>query len=153
MCFPPRAASTFLQKTVPKQTKNRPRVGQTGLDRTGSGQSRARSDFWRVHVPKSYVLPSQTHVPKVGMPSHTWWFWTDFGYGNLILHRIFAKVILRKCASHRGRGAHFQNKCETNERKHANRHREGVCGSKNRKKTVSGVRNAHSLCGYPGSRG
>ena len=58
-----------------------------------------------------------------------------------------------KCASHRGRGAHFQRKGEKRKRKHANKRHEAACGNKNTKKTVSGVRNAHNSCCHPGSRG
>ena len=46
---------------------------------------------------------------KAEMPSHKWWFWSQFGYGNSRLHTIVAKTVLRKCASHRRRGAHFHN--------------------------------------------
>ena len=30
----------------------------------------------------------------------------------MVLHTILAKIVLRKCASHRGRGAHFHKICE-----------------------------------------
>ena len=46
------------------------------------------------------------------MPSHKWWFWSQVGYGNVLLHTIIVKIVLRKCASHRGRGAHFHKKCK-----------------------------------------
>ena len=39
-------------KTDTKRTKNQPKLDQTGLNRTGSGQIRVRSDLWRVHVPR-----------------------------------------------------------------------------------------------------
>ena len=54
---------------------------------------------------------------KVEMPLEKWWFLGQFGYGKIFLHTIFAKIVLRKCASYRGRGAHFHNICKTNEEK------------------------------------
>ena len=54
---------------------------------------------------------------KAEMPSHKWWFWSQFGYGNSLLHTIVAKTVLRKCASHRRRGAHFHKIRKKNEEK------------------------------------
>ena len=54
---------------------------------------------------------------KAEMPSHKWWFWSQFGYGNSFLHTIVAKTVLRKCASHRRRGAHFHKTRKKNEEK------------------------------------
>ena len=59
---------------------------------------------------------------KAEMPSHKWWFWCQFGYGNILLHTIFAKIVLRKCASHRGREAHFHKNCKKIGKKDANKH-------------------------------
>ena len=49
---------------------------------------------------------------KAEMPPQKWWFLRQFGYGNMFLHTIFAKIVLRKCASYRGRGAHSHKKCK-----------------------------------------
>ena len=51
---------------------------------------------------------------KAEMPLEKWWFLRQFGYGNIFLHTIFANIVLRKCASYRGRGAHFHKQCKTN---------------------------------------
>ena len=58
---------------------------------------------------------------KAEMPSHKWWFWSQFGYGNMLLHTIFAKVVLRKCASHLMRGVHFHKKSKNMQKKYANK--------------------------------
>ena len=60
--------------------------------------------------------------PKAEMLSHKWRVWSQFGYGNILLHTIFAKTVLRKCASHRRRGAHFYKFCKKLKKKHANKH-------------------------------
>ena len=59
---------------------------------------------------------------KAEMPLEKWWFLRQFGYGNIFLHTIFAKIVLRKCASHRGRGAHFYKICKILKKNHANKH-------------------------------
>ena len=59
---------------------------------------------------------------KAEMPPQKWWFLRQFGYGNISLHTIFAKIVLRKCASYRGRGAHFHKSCKTLKKIHANKH-------------------------------
>ena len=51
---------------------------------------------------------------KAEMSLEKWWFLGQFGYGKIFLHTIFAKIVLRKCASYRGRGAHFHKFCEKN---------------------------------------
>ena len=60
---------------------------------------------------------------KAEMPSHKWWFWGQLGYGNILLHTIFSKIVIRKCASHRGRGAYFHKFCKKIKKKDANKHR------------------------------
>ena len=50
---------------------------------------------------------------RAEMPPEKWWFWSQFGYGNMVLHTILAKIVLQKCASHRGRGGHFHKICKT----------------------------------------
>ena len=59
------------------------------------------------HFPLSRqnILLCAQHKPE--MPLEKWWFLGQFGYGKIFLHTIFAKIVLRKCASHRRRGAHF----------------------------------------------
>ena len=59
---------------------------------------------------------------KTEMPSHKWRFWSQFGYGSVLLHTIFAKIGFRKCASHRRRGAHFNKNCKKIKKKDANKH-------------------------------
>ena len=59
---------------------------------------------------------------KAEMPLEKRWFLRQFGYGNIFLHTIFAKNVLRKCASYRGRGAHFHNICKALKKNHANKH-------------------------------
>ena len=44
-------------KTDPNGRKNAFELGRDGLDRTGSGRIRVGSDFGRLHLQKSYVLP------------------------------------------------------------------------------------------------
>ena len=60
------------------------------------------------------------------MPSHKWWFWSQFGYGNSFLHTIVAKTVFRKCASHRRRGAHFYKHCKKIKKNHANKHQKSI---------------------------
>ena len=50
------------------------------------------------------------------------WFLKQSGYGNLFLHAIFAKIVLRKCASYRGLGAHLHKNCKKIKKNHANKH-------------------------------
>ena len=59
---------------------------------------------------------------KAEMPSHKWWFWSQFGYGNSLLHTIVAKTVLWKCASHRRRGARFHKIRKKMKKTHANKH-------------------------------
>ena len=59
---------------------------------------------------------------KAEMPLEKWWFLRQFVYGNIFLHTIFAKIVLRKCASHRGRGAHFHKFRKKLKKNHANKH-------------------------------
>ena len=59
---------------------------------------------------------------KAEMPSHKWRFWSKFGYGNSLLHTIVAKTVLRKCVSHRRRGAHFHKIRKNMKKTHANKH-------------------------------
>ena len=59
---------------------------------------------------------------KAEMPPPKWWFLKQFGYGNIVLYMIFAKIVLRKCASHRGRGAHFHTICNILKTNHAKKH-------------------------------
>ena len=66
------------------------------------------------------ILLSAQH--KAEMPLEKWWFLRQLGYGNIFLHTIFAKIVLRKCASYRGRGAHFHKICKTFKKIHANKH-------------------------------
>ena len=68
------------------------------------------------HFPLSWqnILLFAQH--KAEMPLEKWWFLGQFGYGKIFLRTIFAKIVLRKCASHRGRGAHFHKICKA--RKH-----------------------------------
>ena len=56
------------------------------------------------------------------MPFENWWFLGQFGYGKIFLHTIFAKIVLRKCASHRWREAHFHKNCKNIQKKEANKH-------------------------------
>ena len=55
-------------------------------------------------------------------PPQKWWFWSQFGYGNIVVHTIFAKIVLRKCASHRGRGARFHKICKKLKKNDAKKH-------------------------------
>ena len=59
---------------------------------------------------------------KTDIPSHKWRFWSQLGYVNVLLQTIFAKIGFRKCASHRGRGAHFHKSCKKIKKKDANKH-------------------------------
>ena len=52
-------------KTDPNGGENQVKAGRTGLDRTGWGRIRVGSDFGRLHLQKSYVLPSRLHVAAI----------------------------------------------------------------------------------------
>ena len=64
------------------------------------------------HFPLSWqnILLFAQH--KAEMLLEKGWFLKQSGYGNLFLHAIFAKIVLRKCASYRGRGAHFHEQIQ-----------------------------------------
>ena len=64
------------------------------------------------HFPLSWqnILLFAQH--KAEMLLEKGWFLKQSGYGNLFLHAIFAKIVLRKCASYRGRGARFHKQCK-----------------------------------------
>ena len=63
---------------------------------------------------------------KAEMPLEKWWLLGQFGYGKLFLHTIFAKIVLLKCASYRGRGAHFHKICKKIKKNHANKHQKSI---------------------------
>jgi len=41
----------------------------------------------------------------------------------MVLHTIFSKIVIRRCASHQGRGAHFYKICKKLKKIDANKHR------------------------------
>ena len=73
-----------------------------------------------MHAKAEVMLNRAQH--QLEMPPPKGWFLKQFGYGNIVLYTIFAKIVLRKCASHRGRGAHFHKKCKKMKKKDANKH-------------------------------
>ena len=74
------------------------------------------------HFPLSWqnILLFAQH--KAEMPLEKWWFLGQLGYGKIFLHTIFAKIVLRKCASYRGRGGIFINNAKKIKKIHANKH-------------------------------
>ena len=74
------------------------------------------------HFPLSWqnILLFAQH--KAETPLEKWWFLGQLGYGKIFLHTIFAKIVLRKCASHRGRGTHVHKICRKLKKNHANKH-------------------------------
>ena len=74
------------------------------------------------HFPLSRRKLSFFERHRAEIPPEKWWFWSQFGYGNMVLHTILANIVLRKCASYRGRGAHVHKIRKKMKKKHANKH-------------------------------
>ena len=62
------------------------------------------------------------HSTRRKCPPISGGFEAKLGYGNVLLHTIFAKICSRKCASHRGRGAHVHEICRKIKKKDGNKH-------------------------------
>ena len=158
--------SLFFRNVLPSEgaehffakhgTKTDQKANQSGSDRLKSdrvGPNPGPIRFWAGPCAKLICFAEPNARPS--NPDHAGSHRYPPGIASAQSKKVqdICKSRSSKCASHRGRGAHFQRKGEKKKIKPANKPREGACGSKNMKKTVSGVRNAHNRCCYPGSRG
>ena len=151
---------TLRAQAVQKRTENGPKTDQKstqsgsdglGSDRVGPNPGPIR--FWAGPCAKLICFAEPNARPS--NPDHAGTHRNPPGIASAQSKQVqdICKSRSSKCASHRGRGAHFQRKGEKRKRKHANKRQEAACGNKNTNKTVIGMRNAYNRCGYPGSRG